>query len=101
VQPAVGLDRRGRALLVSVVAEHHQGPAEHELAALADRHLARRVGDVDDAHRVAGIGDPDRAGLVGPDDGVRAGGAGELRHAPDLVDRAAGALGELERLGDG
>ena len=99
VQPAVRLDRRGRALLVAVVAEHHERPAEHQLAALADRHLARRVGDVDDAHRVAGVGDADRAGLVGPDHRVRAGGAGELGHAPDLVDRAAGALGELDRLG--
>ncbi len=101
MQPSVAVDRRVRRRLVAVVAVHHHGPAEHEFTTLARTEDDGCVVDVDDAHRVSRVRDTDGAGLVGPDNGVGAGGTGEFGHPPDLVDRASGARGELDRLGRG
>jgi hypothetical protein len=96
--PSGSIDRAS-GLVVAVAAVHHQGTAEHQLAALSRIDLDGGVVDVDDLHRVAREGDADGACLVGTDHRVGARGAGELRHPPDLVDRATGARCELVRLG--
>ena len=90
VQPAVRLDRLPRRLVVPVVALHDDRAPDHQLADLAARHRhcsrrrRRRCGP-----RHSGSAMPIEPSFVRPVRGERRAEAGELRHAPELDQRAA------------
>ena len=100
MQPSVGLDRLARRLLVSVIALHDEGPADHQFSDFSARHGSRGVAGVGDARFVMGQGDADRAELVGTVGGEGRAEAGELRHAPELDQRAGEPPFDLLHLGD-
>ncbi len=86
VQPAVGVDRLGRALGVVAIAAHHDRAAHEQLAVVRERKLdpGDRHADGADADRVLGVDGRDQRGLG---------------HAPHLADRQPERGEELEHLG--